>query len=163
MRVDNSRPYSGQKTILDAFREHEYLKSRPVKNPSIPSGSSIISPKPPELKTYYTICNNGSRKIPVYYLGGRRVNALGFGLSDTDIQAIDKLSCKGCNSVRCKPKMLSCHSTSHTERIKNPSNKKTFPKPSTYYRGNLPPAPITIQLAKKEFGQIEREYYLDND
>ena len=161
MRVDYSRPYSGQKTILDAFKEHDYLKSRPVKNPSIPHGSSIISPKPPELKTYYTICDNGSRRIPVYYLGGRRVNALGFGLTDTDIQQIDKLSCKGCNKFRCKPKIFSCHSTAQSERIKN-KNKKVFPKPSAYYRGPLPQAPISIQLSKNEYGQIENEYYLDD-
>ncbi len=163
MSFAQNRPKSDQKTILDAFREHKYLKPKPVNNPSIPRGGSIISPKPPELKTYYTICDNGGRRIPSYYLGGRRVNALGLALTDTDRQAIDKFSCKGCRNFRCKPSMFSCHSTAQSETRHIPGRpKKVFPKPSNYYQGPLPPAPISVQYSDNQYGQLEDEYYLDD-
>jgi hypothetical protein len=89
------RPISNEKTILDYIREYNYLKPKLTKNISIPKGGSIPSPKPYQFKTYYTICDNGSRKIPSYYLGGRRVNALGLELSKKDIKKINKNKCSG--------------------------------------------------------------------
>ena len=162
------RPPSDQKTILDAIKEHEYLKPKPTKNPSIPRGGSIITPKPPQLKTYYTICDNGGRRIPSYYLGGRRVNALGFGLSDNDIKNIKKNKCTGCNGFRCVANQFASVSTDQPEVIFQPKkcpNEKIYPASSPYFSGPLPiggRGPITIPVSDKEYGQLEDFYYLDH-
>lgn len=149
-----NRPVSQQKTILDAIREHEYLKPKPVKNPSIPRGGSILSPKPPEMKIYHTICDNGARRIPAYYLGGRRVNALGFGLSDKDLRAIHNNSCKGCNGFRCIANKFASVSTAQKVSKYIPPNcptTKTYPHPSPYYMGPYPPAPISVPISPKVY------------
>ena len=164
MQNTNRRPSSDQKTILDAIREHQYLKPKPVKNPSIPRGGSILSPKPPEMKIYHTICDNGARRIPAYYLGGRRVNALGFGLSDRDLEAIDKNKCKGCDSFRCIANKFASVSTAQKIPKARPPKcptTKTRPNSSHYYEGPYPPAPVSVKIAPNEYGQISEQYYLD--
>ncbi len=160
--MSNYRPKSNEKTILDAIREYNYLKPKPTKNPSIPKGGSIPVPKPPQFKTYYTICDNGGRKIPAYYLGGRRVNALGFGLSKTDIKQIDKNKCYGCNSFRCQGKKWASVSTDQPEvrrKTRNCPTDMTYPIASPYFNGPYPPAPISVKISDKEYGQLENVYY----
>lgn len=116
-----TRKCSGSgKTILDAFQEHYYLKPKCKKNPVIPQGGSILTPKPPEFKTYYTKCRNGSRKIPAYYLGGRRVNALGFALSQQDIKHINQHSCLGCAPEGCHLNRLQGGCQSKAKYLSNP-------------------------------------------
>ena len=84
---------SSAPTILDAFREHHILQGSSKRDMTIPQGGSIPSPRPPVSVIYETICNNGSRRIPAYYVGGQRVTALGFPLMDRDRKAISKKAC----------------------------------------------------------------------
>lgn len=78
-----SRPQRIHKTILDAIHEHQLVRNKRKRNPSIPQGGSIPTPKPPTMHTQINIQNNGARRIPTYYLGGRRVNAHGMGIRNT--------------------------------------------------------------------------------
>ncbi len=119
--------------------------------------SFSISPKPPEMQTYYTICRNGARKIPAYYLGGRRVNAHGFGLSQQDIRAINKKSCGGCPRSGCDYSSLQTgcpnrekYSYLYPNCPKSPAKKKV-----------TSPNPVTVYTSPSDYGQLQTEYYLD--
>ena len=57
-------------TILDAFKLSIYL------NPKIHQNNCPKNKYIPNIKTYYTICDNGSRKIPKYYLNGVLINEI---------------------------------------------------------------------------------------
>jgi hypothetical protein len=179
---NTNHPFSHEKTILDEIKLHNYLKGKGKKNPSIPSGGSIPSPKPPPLTIDHTICDNGARRPPIYRLGGRRVNAQGFGLQKQDLKAIEKMSCKGCNGFRCDAKSFSSVSTAQPFNLPNPKNRfgfgqksKMFPKSSPYFMGPLPNSNYTPKRPPQSFtlpddsqGQIYSEYieyctYSDNE
>jgi hypothetical protein len=160
--------FSNQKTILDHIREHEYTKSK-KRNSLIPDGGSILASKPPELTTYQTICDNGGRKITSYYLGGRQVNALGFGLSKSDEAWIHQNRCRGCDGFRCARQYFGSPSTA--QPVKSFSSKypvygipKPFPQPSPYYVAPYPASwhPEFISLDGGEIGQVCDEYIFDD-
>lgn len=159
--------FSNQKTILDHIREHEFTRSK-KRNSVIPEGGSILATKPPQLTAYQTICDNGGRKITSYYLGGRRVNALGFGLSSQDIRWIKKNRCHGCDGFRCASQYFANQSTA--QRVKPLSSKyreypvpKPFPQPSPYYVAPYPASwhPELVTLDSGEIGQVCDEYVFD--
>lgn len=173
-----NHPFSHEKTILHEIKLHNYLRGRGKKNPCIPSGGSIPSPKPPPFITDHTICDNGSRKPPIYRLGGRRVNAMGFGLQETDLEAIRKQACRGCNGFRCASKSFSSVSTAQPYNVPAPGapmKSRMFPKSSPYYMGPLPPSSNTVKRPPQSFsfpdnraGQVYSEYieyctYSDKD
>ena len=164
---------SGHKTILDYMEEHRYTRPR-HRNSVIPTGGSIVSPKPPPLITYQTICGNGGRRIPAYYLGGRRVNALGFGLSDRDLAQIRKKSCRSGRGARANgfqpsstsTTQLGCPSTAQPVSSRpKPScpNIKPFPQPSPYFAAPNPPSyqPKLTQLPGGCMGQVSHPVVLD--
>lgn len=161
-------PHSHEKTLHDEIRLHNYLKGRGKKNPAIPSGGSIPVSKPPPFITDHTICDNGARKPPIYRLGGRRVNALGFGLQKRDLAAIKKQACWGCQGFRCVSSKFNQGSTAQPytpPRFRNCPATQKFPKASPYYSGPLPAAnhtprapPLSFEYADNRYGQVYSEY-----
>ena len=168
--VNPNHPYSHEKTILHEIQLHNYLKSRGKKNPAIPSGGSIPATKPPPFIVDHTICDNGARKPPIYRLGGRRVNALGFGLEKRDLEAIKKQSCWGCQGFRCVSKDFASVSTAQPYTPKRyrmcpAPNQRRFPKSSPYFMGPLSASsntpkypPISFELENDRYGQVYSEY-----
>jgi hypothetical protein len=159
--------FSNQKTILDHIQQHNYTKPR-RRNSVIPQGGSILATKPPQFKTYQTICDNGGRRIPSYYLGGRRVNALGFGLSTHDIKQIRKNGCHGCDGFRCASKYFASSSTAqpiHKKPAPSCPTHKPFPRPSPYFVAPYPASwkPSLVDLPNGKVGQVCEEYTFDAD
>ena len=118
------------------IKESKKKKRRRNTTSIIPMGGSIPTPVPPKFKTYHTICDNGSRKIPHYYLGGRRVNLFGLALDDSNRKFIENHKCRGCDNNRCNSYKYYKPSTS--QKIKDKKlNYVIFPKKSPYYMGPL--------------------------
>lgn len=117
-------------TILDAFKLSIYL------NPKIHQNNCPKNKYIPHIKTYYTICDNGSRKIPKYYLNGVAVNALGLPLSKHDKREIKKKECKGCYKKKCIGLKYYTPSTTQTKHLK-PNRNYIFPYPNKYFTGPL--------------------------
>ena len=126
--IDKRRPKVP--TIIDAFRLKTTL------NPKTHLNNCPINSYRPSIKIYYTICDNGSRRIPKYYLNGVEVNALGFPLSKHDKKFIHKHKCTGCNNNRCVSHKYYTPSTAYTH-TSNDNRNSMYPYPTKYFSGPL--------------------------
>ena len=117
-------------TIADALLNAKHYKHQTMNTKSHLS-------KKNKFVVDYTLCDNGSRRVPSYYLNGVRVNALGFPLTKKDYKLRKRIECKGCLSGRCYKNKYYKPTTAVKQKHKYlpgnyyPFNQKYFTGPLT--------------------------------